>query len=82
MLLNLHDSVNDMQVTETAAKMDTPLSAHLAVLNANHWDMSFGSFPLATTMGSRKLVHPFPKEAALSAMLALVHEIGLSGGAN
>jgi len=67
-----------MQVTQAAAKLDTPLSNHLAVLHANHWDISFGAFPVAMTLGSRKLNHPFPKEAALSAILALVLEIGLA----
>ena len=81
-LLNLHDSSNDMQVNERAAKLDTPHSTHLAVLNANHWDISFGAFPVAMTLGSRKLKHPFPKKAALSAMVALVHELGLTSSAN
>ena len=67
-----------LQVTQEAAKLDTPLSTHLACLHANHWDISFGSFPVSMTLGSRKLVHPFPKEAALTAMLALVHELGLN----
>ena len=78
MLLNLHDSNNDMQVTQAAAKLDSTLSTHLAVLHANHWDISFGSFPVAMTLGSRKLVHPFPRQAALHAMLALVAELGLA----
>ena len=78
MLLNLYDGNNDMQVTQEAAKLDTPLSTHLACLHANHWDISFGSFPVSMTLGSRKLVHPFPKQAALTAMLVLVHELGLN----
>ena len=64
-------------MTQDCALIDTPLSAHLAVLHANHWDLSFHSFPMSMTLGSRKLVHPFPKEAALSAMIALVDELGL-----
>ena len=78
MLLNLYDGNNDMQVTQEAAKLDTPLSTHLACLHANHWDISFGSFPVSMTLGSRKLVHPFPKQAALEAMVALTHELGLT----
>merc|ERR1711924_267476 len=78
MLLNMYDSANDMQVTQSAAKLETPHSTHLAVLHANHWDISFGSFPVTMTLGSRKLVHPFPKEAALTAMLALAEELGLT----
>ncbi|KAL3893663.1 MAG: hypothetical protein SGPRY_014076 [Prymnesium sp.] len=77
MLLNMYDANNDMQVTQEAALLHTSLSSHLAVLHANHWDISFGSFPASMTLGSRKLVHPFPKSAALAAMLALVKEIGL-----
>jgi hypothetical protein len=65
------------QVTQEAALLRTPHSSHLAVLRANHWDISFGSFPASMALGSRKLVHPFPKAAALSAMLALVEEVGL-----
>lgn len=78
MLLNLHDSNNDMQVTQGMALLHTPLSTHLAVLHANHWDISFGTFPMTMTLGSRKLVHHFPKKAAMTAMLALVREIGLA----
>jgi len=78
MLLNLHDSNNDMQVTQGMALTHTPLSTHLAVLHANHWDISFGTFPVAMTLGSRKLVHHFPKQAAMTAMLALVRELGLA----
>ena len=78
MLLNLHDSNNDMQVTQGMALLHTPLSTHLAVLHANHWDISFGTFPITMTLGSRKLVHHFPKQAAMTAMLALVREIGLA----
>ena len=78
MLLNMYDSNNDMQVTQEAAKLDTPLSTHLACLHANHWDISFPSFPVSMTLGSRKLVHPFPKQAALEAMVALTHELGLT----
>ena len=78
MLLNMHDSNNDMQVTQGAALIDTPLTTHLAILHANHWDISFGSFPHPhMTLGSRKLVHPFPKEAALTAMISLADELGL-----
>jgi len=77
MLLNMFDANNDMQVTQEAALLRTPHSSHLAVLRANHWDISFGSFPASMALGSRKLVHPFPKAAALSAMLALVEEVGL-----
>lgn len=77
MLLNMFDANNDMQVTQEAALLRTPLSTHLAVLHANHWDISFGPFPASMTLGSRKLVHPFPKAAALNAMLSLVDELGL-----
>ena len=64
-------------MTQDAAKISTPLSTHLACLHANHWDISFGSFPVSMALGSRKLVHPFPKQAALQAMLALANELGL-----
>ena len=38
---------------------------------------SYGTFPKTMTLGSSKLVHPFPKQAALTAMLALANELGL-----
>ena len=68
---------NDMQVTQQAALLHTPLSSHVAVLAANHWDISFGPFPASMTLGSTKLQHPFPKKAGLMAMLSLVEELGL-----
>ena len=77
MLLNTYDANNDMQVTQEAALLRTPLSCHLAVLHANHWDISFGKFPASMTLGSAKLQHSFPKKAGLTAMIALVEELGL-----
>ena len=65
-------------MTQGAALLNTPLSSHLAVLHANHWDISFGAFPPTMTLGSSKLDHPFPKRAALTAMLTFVHELGLA----
>ena len=65
-------------MTQEAALLRTPLSSHLATLHANHWDISFGPFPASMTLGSSKLNHPFPKQAALYAMVALAHELGLA----
>ena len=66
-----------MQMTQEGATFDGPMATHLAMLNANHWDMTYNTFPAAMTLGSRKLVHHFPKPAALHAMVALAHELGM-----
>eukprot|EP00965_Chrysotila_dentata_P216919 6189657-Pleurochrysis_carterae.AAC.2 len=71
-----YDGNNDMQLTQECAKLEVPLAMHLGMLNANHWDMTYGSFPAAMALGSRKLNHQFPKRAALNAMIALAHELG------
>ena len=77
MLLNMYDGNNDMRLTQDGGKLEIPMATHLAMLNSNHWDMSYGTFPKTMTLGSSKLVHPFPKQAALTAMLALAQELGL-----
>jgi hypothetical protein len=75
--LNRFDPENDMQLTQEQAQFDIPMSTQLAVLHANHWDMSYDPFPIHTRMGSPNLDHPFPKKAAVVAMVQLAAELGL-----
>jgi hypothetical protein len=77
MELNKYDANNDMQLTQKGAKLKMPMAADLAMLNAHHWDMSYDPFPKLARFGSTQLNHPFPKEAAVSAMLKLSVELGL-----
>jgi hypothetical protein len=77
MELNKYDAHNDMQLTQSQAKLKTSMSADIAVLNAHHWDMSYDAFPKLMRFGSPNLDHPFPKEAAMKAMIKLALELGL-----
>ncbi|KAI9105540.1 hypothetical protein DFS34DRAFT_16342 [Phlyctochytrium arcticum] len=71
---------NDMQlVTEQSlvAPEASPLTIHLAIVNANHWDMAFEAFPSGMRAGSKCFEHLFPSAAGLAAMVGLVGELGL-----
>jgi hypothetical protein len=71
------DADNDMQVTQDQARWPGPMGIHLAKLHAHHWDMSYDAFPVATRLGSANLDHPFPREAAITAIVQLTAELGL-----
>ncbi len=75
--LNKYDANNDMQVTQDQAKLKTAMSADLAMLRGHHWDISYSPFPKNMRFGSPNLDHPFPREAALTAMVNLAFELGL-----
>ena len=77
MEVNRYDSNNDMQLTQAQAKLNVPMATDLAMLRAHHWDMSYDPFPRFMRLGSPNLDHPFPKEAALKAMIMLGIELGL-----
>lgn len=77
MEINRYDSNNDMQLTQAQAKLNIPMATDLAMLKAHHWDMSYDAFPKLMRFGSPNLDHPFPKEAAMKAMLMLGIELGL-----
>ena len=77
MELNKYDANNDMQLTQNGATLDMPMATNLAMLNSHHWDMSYDPFPKLMRFGSTQLNHPFPKEAAITAMLKLSIELGL-----
>lgn len=77
MALNRYDSNNDMQLTQSEAKLKVPMATDLAMIRAHHWNMSYDPFPKLMRFGSPHLDHPFPKEAAATAMILLAVELGL-----
>ncbi len=77
MALNRYDSNNDMQLTQSEAKLKVPMATDLAMVRAHHWNMSYDPFPKLMRFGSPHLDHPFPKEAAATAMVLLGVELGL-----
>lgn len=70
---------NDMQLAVDHAQSHQPMSTTLAVVRAHHWDIALGRFPRTHRLGSMKLDHPFPRQAALTATFVLLNELGLSG---
>lgn len=75
--LNRYDANNDMQVTQDQAKIKMPMATDLAMMRGHHWDLSYSPFPKSMRFGSPHLDHPFPKQAALVAMINLAAELGL-----
>ena len=75
-LLN-YDKYNDMQLTQDQSMLPLATAPHLSMFHANHWDLSYDTFPWYTTLGSTKLKEPFAREAAMSAILLFMSEIGL-----
>ncbi|MDX1959194.1 MAG: hypothetical protein SFU98_11515 [Leptospiraceae bacterium] len=74
--LNKYDANNDMQVIQRHSRFHSPLSVDLSVMHAHHWDMSYGQFPARLKFGSLNLDHPFPRLAALRAVLKFLGELG------
>jgi hypothetical protein len=78
MELNKFDANNDMQVTQKHSKLHSPMATDLAMLHGHHWDVSYNSFTKrGLGFASAHLDHPFPKKAALSAMIKFAFELGL-----
>ncbi len=75
--LNKYDVNNDMQLTQEQAKVPLPMATDLAMLHGNHWDLSYGQFPRHCRMASPNLDHPFPKKAAVVAIIKFAAELGL-----
>ncbi len=71
------DPLNDMQVTQDQTKPPIDNPPHLAIFRANHWDLSYDTFPWYTTLGSQHLKNPFPREAAMAALVLFMSELGL-----
>ncbi|MBP8111700.1 MAG: hypothetical protein KAY00_05090 [Agitococcus sp.] len=75
--LTRYDGNNDMQVTQEQAKLKIPMATHAAMLHGHHWDISYPPFPRAMRMTSPNLDHPFPRKAAIIAIMKLLSELGL-----
>ena len=75
--LQKYDPINDMQLTQDQARIPLPMATDLAMLNGHHWDLSYGAVPLPMRILSPNLSHPFPKEAAATAMFKFAAELGL-----
>jgi hypothetical protein len=71
------DPFNDMQVTQSQTRPPIENPPHLAMFRANHWDLSYDTFPWHASFGSQHLKHPFPREAAMAALMLFLSEIGL-----
>lgn len=75
--LKQYDRDNDMQLTQEQARVPHPSAPHLAMFHANHWDLSYDTFPWVKTMGSMHLREPFARGPALAAIVLFMAEIGL-----
>ncbi len=69
------DPRNDMQVTSVSACLPMPMATDLGVLRGHHWDLAYPSFSKRRWLNNT--YHPFPKEAALAAIVMLAAELGL-----
>lgn len=75
--LKRHDSHNDMQLTRAATQLSLPMATELALLHGHHWDVAYPPFPRVLNGLSRNVRNPFPKTAAVVAMVQLAAELGL-----
>lgn len=75
--LDKYDKNNDMQLTQDEATPKLANANHLAMFHANHWDLSYDTFPWYRTMGSFQLREPFTRYSALSSSLLLMAELGV-----
>ena len=64
-----------MQVTSANASLPMPMATDLGVLRGHHWDLAYPSFRKRRWLNNT--YHPFPKEAALAAIVILAAELGL-----
>ncbi len=76
-LIAQSEAQNDMQVGATASQLPIPMATELAVFHGHHWDVAYPSFRKRKWLN--KTWHPFPKTAALTAMVQLAAELGLIG---
>lgn len=74
--LDHYDQDNDMQLIQTQATIPGN-STRLAMIHANHWDLSYDSFPWYETGGSHNLKNPFPRRVAMVAIVQTLGEIGV-----
>ncbi len=75
--LDSYDQDNDMQLTQAQATLPSPHAAKLAMFHADHWDLSYGPFPMSRTMGSRHLKNEFARRPAMNAIVLFLAELGI-----
>jgi hypothetical protein len=74
-LLDKIEPQSDMQVAGSRSKLPIPMATELAVFRAHHWDMAHPAFRKRRWFNNT--YHPFPRTAALTAMVQLAAELGL-----
>lgn len=75
--LDQYDPLNDMQLTQREATPPVRGKAHGAMFHANHWDLSYDTWPWYETGGSLELREPFARYPAMAAIVLLLAEVGL-----
>lgn len=76
-LLSRIEPQNDMQVVASRSQLAIPMATELAALHGHHWDIAHPSFRDRRWLNNT--YHPFPRAAALTAMVLLAAELGLAG---
>lgn len=75
-LLSRYEAQHDMQVAGSCSKLPIPMATELAVLRGHHWDLAYPAFRKRRWLNNT--YHPFPKTAAVAAMVQLASELGLA----
>lgn len=75
-LLSRYEAQHDMQVAGSCSKLPIPMATELAVLRGHHWDLAYPAFRQRRWLNNT--YHPFPKTAAVTAMVQLASELGLA----
>jgi hypothetical protein len=75
-LLSRYETQHDMQVAGSCSKLPIPMATELAVLRGHHWDLAYPAFRKRRWLNNT--YHPFPKTAAVTAMVQLASELGLA----
>lgn len=76
-LLSSIEPQHDMQVAGSCSKLPLSMATELAVLHGHHWDLAYPAFRKRKWLNNT--YHPFPKTAAVTAMVQLAAELGLIG---
>lgn len=74
-LLSTFEPQHDMQVAGSCSQLPFPMATELAVLRGHHWDLAYPAFRKRKWLNNT--YHPFPKTAAVTAMVQLAAELGL-----
>ncbi len=74
-LLSTFEPQHDMQVAGSCSRLPISMATELAVLHGHHWDLAYP--PFRKRKWANNTYHPFPKTAAVTAMVQLAAELGL-----